>query len=231
MASQLFASEVTLFFADAEPIRLELKGRVEGGLPTSINFGNVLRGRNATQRFRLKSKGQSTPVIYDLQFDKRYHEVQIKPAAENVRDAIVAVVLKPDAPYGDFETKLQFRIREQPESIKQITINGRVIAPVEARSHTIAMLSGPDKSIEASAIELYSPYGRKLDYKACEAFPAGFLSFEPVKSSKDGLSVAIPIKATGQFGAGLTSGTLRATASVDGTDYVETIKWHVWVEK
>jgi hypothetical protein len=158
-----------------------------------LTLPRVKSGEPYETDFYLRAEPGRILKVEGVKCDAAYLDTTFAP---NATDSSIrfTVRLKPDIPYGPFNTVLHIRTSDPAAPTRRIPVSGYVLRRVEARPGRVAfgiVAPGEDK---VEVVELFSPYGDAVKVDRVISDPSSRLDWRLVDPSPGGGSVRVELR-------------------------------------
>jgi hypothetical protein len=216
-----FASKVTVFFKnDVPPLTFVIQGHVLRQYPPEVDFGAVKRDDQPRRTLVVKSMSLAQPLkILGMQYDERRFSVQHGRSGASGLDAEVTVEAKRDMAEGPFSSAVRLQTDDATEPIKEITLKGTVLRPIETDSKALSFgLVGPGEEKRA-ALRVFSPYGKSFEIEAVTAEPKVLLEVRSIEPDKGADAAMVNLALRGPLPEKLLKGRVTVAVRCNGQAY------------
>ena len=213
--SDRFGSNVTIFFAEHEPITLSVQGNVIRQHPKLVSFGRVMKGAPAEKELVIRSLNDNPMEVVNLRYDKTWLDIKWERSESNKNNVLVQVKLVEDSRYGHFSDVLHVTTNDEDVPLKSIKLEGYVIRPIEATPKTLkfGLLEPGDE--ERQSLNIVAPYVDPVKLESIEVSDSAISCSLPERSqSNEGFE--LPVVLRGDFEDKVFKGTLKIYATVAG---------------
>ena len=187
------SSEVHVALSDGTMRNLVIIAYVVGGNAGLVDFGNLLNtAKGETRVFELPWPPTLPLEVKNIQYDSEVFDVLVtKHDAQRMTK--FAIGLKPGAPYGALQTKVDLEFDSPLFPPTSIVVTGNVLMPLEVSTYTLAAGLLPRDGTQELSFSVYSPYDLPVTIKKLEVVrgSCGDLQSRAVKDAEQEITFAL----------------------------------------